>query len=77
VRHFEDSEISIVELKSVMFKSLYAWMTAYNSPHFPSFTKILDLYYFFPLSIIGDLSCILTMYTCCAPLCYLMRLIYL
>jgi hypothetical protein len=30
--NFKDCEISTIELKTVMFRSLYAWMVAYNSP---------------------------------------------
>jgi hypothetical protein len=42
VENFEDCVISVVELKSVIFKSLYAWMVVCNSPHFSSFTEFLD-----------------------------------
>jgi len=51
---FEECEISVVELKSVMFKSFYAWMVSYNSLHFASFT---NFWFFF--SLIGDVSCII------------------
>jgi hypothetical protein len=36
-RCFEDREISVVELKNIIFKSLYTWIAAYNSLHFSSF----------------------------------------
>jgi hypothetical protein len=74
---FKDCKISAAELKIIMFKSLYAWMKAYNSPYFSSFTEILDLcsFFFFP-SVVG-LFCILLVYLGCAVLHFLMRLIYL
>jgi hypothetical protein len=40
-RSFEDCEISVVELKIVMFKSLYAWIVVYNSPRFSRFQNFL------------------------------------
>jgi hypothetical protein len=36
MRSFKDCESSVLELKVVMFKSLYAWIVAYNSPRFSS-----------------------------------------
>jgi hypothetical protein len=41
-RSFEDCKISVVELKNVMFKSLYTWIAAYNSLLFSSFSNFLD-----------------------------------
>jgi hypothetical protein len=41
-RSFGDYKISVAKLSSGVFKSLYAWMTVYNSPHFSSFTEFLD-----------------------------------
>ena len=41
MKSFKDCKISVV-----MFKSLYAWMVAYNSPPF-SFTEFLDTCFFF------------------------------
>jgi hypothetical protein len=38
VRSFENCERPVLELKAYMLKSLYAWMTAYNSPYFFSCT---------------------------------------
>jgi hypothetical protein len=42
----------VLELKIVMFNSLYAWMVVYNSPCFSSFMKFLDLCSYF-FSLIG------------------------
>jgi hypothetical protein len=43
MRSFKDCESSVLELKVVMFKSLYVWMAMYNSPHFSSFTEFSGL----------------------------------
>jgi hypothetical protein len=40
-RSFEDRETSVVELKNIMFKSLYTWIAAYNSLPFSSFSDFL------------------------------------
>jgi hypothetical protein len=53
-----------------MLNSRNAWMAVYGSPHFFSFA---DSFF----SIVGHLSCILPVYTDCAPLRLLMRLLYL
>jgi hypothetical protein len=46
---FKDREILIVELKNVMFKSLYTRIAAYNSLHFfSSFSPFLDFCSFSP-----------------------------
>jgi hypothetical protein len=66
-RSIEDFKISVAELKSVMLKSLYAWMVVYGSPHFSTFTK--KIVPFLPYR--GSL-----LYTNCAPMCFLMKLIY-
>jgi hypothetical protein len=42
-RSFEDCERLVIELKVIMFKSLYAWLVVYNSPHFSTFSKFLKL----------------------------------
>jgi hypothetical protein len=42
VQNFEDCERTVIELKAVMFKSLYYWMAAYNS-HFSIFLEFLNL----------------------------------
>jgi len=41
-RSIEDFKISVAELKSVMLKSLYAWMAVYSSPDFSSITEFLE-----------------------------------
>jgi hypothetical protein len=41
-KEFEDYETLVVELKTALFKSLYAWIAAYNSPYFSSFYEFLD-----------------------------------
>jgi hypothetical protein len=44
----KDCEILLVELQTVMFKSMYAWIAAYNTPtHFSSFSGIFVLCSFF------------------------------
>jgi hypothetical protein len=43
VRSFKDCESLVLRVKAVTFKSLYAWIAAYNSLCFSSFTKFLDL----------------------------------
>jgi hypothetical protein len=74
-RCFEDREISMEELNNVMFKSLYTWIAAYNSPHFSSFSEFLDFCSFFLLDrgFLLYTSCILGL----RPFELLMRLIYL
>jgi hypothetical protein len=78
--NFKDCEISTIELKTVMFRSLYAWMVAYNSPPLvlQNFGLVCFFFFFFLFpSLIGGLSCILRMYSGCAFQHFLMRLIYL
>jgi hypothetical protein len=65
-RSFKDCDISVVELKTDVFETLYAWMAAYNSAHFSSFTSIFGLMFFF--SLIGGLSCIFFVYSGFSPL---------
>lgn len=38
---FGNCETSVVELKIALFKSLYTWIAAYNSPCFSSFLEFL------------------------------------
>lgn len=40
---FEVCETPVLELKTYMFKSLYAWSAVYNSPRFSCFTNSLGL----------------------------------
>jgi hypothetical protein len=56
----KDREISVVELKNIMFKSLYTWIVVYNSLPFSSFSDFFGLSFF--LSLIGSFSCILPVY---------------
>jgi hypothetical protein len=46
-RNFEDCERLIIELKAIMFKSLYVWMVVYNSSLFSNFLEFMDLCVFF------------------------------
>lgn len=48
---------SMVELKFIMFISLYVWMAAHNSPLFSNFPKFYGFVFFFLL--VGCLTCIL------------------
>lgn len=45
--NFKDCEILTIELKTVMFKSLYAWMAAYNSPSLVLLNFGLVFFFFF------------------------------
>jgi hypothetical protein len=47
-QNFDDYERTEVELKAILFKTLYEWMTAFNSSHFSN--------------IFGFLLCILHVY---------------
>jgi hypothetical protein len=42
-RSFEDRETSVVELKKIIFNSLYTWIAAHNSFLFSSFSNFLNL----------------------------------
>jgi hypothetical protein len=61
----------MIELKAIMFKSLYVWMFAYNCSHFSNFLAciLLFLCWLFLLYIFSVLRC--------APLRFFMRLDYL
>jgi hypothetical protein len=65
VRNFEDREILVVKLKSIMIKSIYTWTMAYNSLHFPSFFEFWIFVLFLSISV---LFCILLAYLGCASL---------
>jgi hypothetical protein len=62
-RNFEDCERMVKEIKAIMLKSLYVWMTAYNCSHFSKFLKFLDVLFFF--FFIERFSCILPAYMGC------------
>jgi hypothetical protein len=34
----------VLELEVVTLKSIFAWMTVYNSPHFPKYMEFLDFF---------------------------------
>jgi hypothetical protein len=38
-KSFEDCERSVIELKAIMFKPLYAWLMLNNTPHFSTFFR--------------------------------------
>ena len=40
---FEDYERSVIDLKVLLFKSLYAWLAVYNSHHFSWFFEFLEV----------------------------------
>jgi hypothetical protein len=42
--NFEDCERRVIELKTIMFKSIYVWMIDYNSACFSNFLEFMDLY---------------------------------
>jgi hypothetical protein len=48
-RSFEDQETSVVELKKIMFNSLYTWIAMHNSSTFSDFlwTSVLPFFFFF------------------------------
>jgi hypothetical protein len=38
---------TMIDLKAIVFKSLYVWMVAYNCYHFPKFLKFLVMCSYF------------------------------
>jgi hypothetical protein len=65
-RRFENREISLVELKNIMFKSHYIWIVAYSTLQLSSFFLIFWTFVHF-LSNRGFLlytSCVLGLYSC-------------
>jgi hypothetical protein len=48
-RNFEDVETSVIELRRIMFNTLYTWLLAHHSLLFSSFADFLNFCsYFFP-----------------------------
>jgi hypothetical protein len=68
-------EGTVAKLKTVMFKSLYIWMSAYNYSCFSKKFLIISLYVFF-FFLIECFSCVLLVYWSCTPLRFFMRLGY-
>lgn len=75
MRSFEDCEIAVAELKTVMFKSLNAWIAMFNSPHFFVLLNYWTSLLFPPTW--GSLSYTFYVLGLCLSLCFLMGLIYL
>jgi hypothetical protein len=57
----------VLELEVVTLKSIFAWMTVYNSPHFPKYMEFLDLFSSFFLPN-WEVSLVCFMCTWVAPL---------
>jgi hypothetical protein len=61
---FEDGEIAMLELKKMLFQSLYTWIVAFNRLSFSNLSEFLEFSFF---CILGVLSFILQVYYGCAP----------
>jgi hypothetical protein len=46
-RNLKDCEKTVIELKAIMFETLYVWIVAYNCSLFSNFLKFLDLCFSF------------------------------
>jgi hypothetical protein len=44
---FEDREALVLELKNILFKSLYTWIATFNSLSFSNFTGFFRVLFFF------------------------------
>jgi hypothetical protein len=58
---FEDREALVLELKNILFKSLYTWIATFNSLSFSNFTgffRVLFFFFFFFLFHFWGFFCI-------------------
>jgi hypothetical protein len=42
-RNFKDCERTVIELKAIVFNTLFVWVATYNCSHFYNFLRVLDL----------------------------------
>jgi hypothetical protein len=42
-QNFEDCNRTVMELKAILFKTVYGWMVAFNGSHVSNFREFLDL----------------------------------
>jgi hypothetical protein len=61
-RSFEDCERTTIELKAIVFKSLYVWMSAYNNSRSCESKIFFFFFFFFSLTWLADLGKILAFF---------------